>query len=131
MWPRVNGLRALELGTPGELRRWLTGLVLGGEKTATAGLLTEYGDEGEALEHVGERLALLDDDGGHAATVEITAIAVRPFAEVDFAFARDEGEGYTSIEHWRETHARYWAGEGTVVDDATDIVCLRFRLIAE
>ncbi|HEY1175994.1 MAG TPA: ASCH domain-containing protein [Phytomonospora sp.] len=129
MWPRVDGLRGLELGSPGELRRRLTNLVLAGEKTATAGLLAEYTDEGEELEHVGERLALIDDDGTRAATVEITAIAVVPFAEVPFAFALDEGEGYTSIEHWREAHARFWAGEGTRVDDATEIACLRFHVV--
>ncbi|GIG68408.1 ASCH domain-containing protein [Phytomonospora endophytica] len=128
MWPRVDGLRGLELGTPGEMRRWLTDLVLSGE-TATAGLLAEYADEGEELEHLGERLALIDDDGTHAATVEITGVTVVPFAEVSFAFARDEGEGHTSIEHWRETHAEFWAAEGTRVDDGTEIACLRFTVL--
>ncbi|WP_242337741.1 hypothetical protein [Streptomyces formicae] len=35
MWPRVNGMRALELGTAGELRERLNALVLAGQKTAT------------------------------------------------------------------------------------------------
>ena len=63
MWPRVQGLRALELGTPGAFRDELTALVLAGRKQATAGLLAEYTEEGEELETVGERLVLLDSDG--------------------------------------------------------------------
>jgi uncharacterized protein YhfF len=60
MWPRVDGLRSLELGAPGEMRAWLNGLVVEGRKRATAGLLAEYQTEGEELERVGERLAVLD-----------------------------------------------------------------------
>ncbi|WFF07900.1 hypothetical protein O7622_04805 [Micromonospora sp. WMMD1076] len=33
MWPRIGGLRALALGTPGELRTRLNTLVLSGVKT--------------------------------------------------------------------------------------------------
>lgn len=42
MWPRVNGMRALELGTQGEVRVELNSLVLAGKKIATTGLLEEY-----------------------------------------------------------------------------------------
>ncbi|MEV0646261.1 ASCH domain-containing protein [Phytomonospora sp. NPDC050363] len=128
MWPRVNGLRALELGTPGRLRARLNSLVLSGDKTATASLLDEYGQEREVLEQVGERLALLDDAGEPVAVVEVTAVETVPFGEVDMAFAFDEGEGYTSVEHWRETHAEFWAELGTPVTAETPVVCLHFRL---
>ena len=49
MWPRIGGLRALALGTPGELRTRLNTLVLSGAKTATAGLVQESDDETEDL----------------------------------------------------------------------------------
>jgi len=42
-------MRALELGTPGEMRTWLNGLVIDGRKRATAGLLSEYVEEQEVL----------------------------------------------------------------------------------
>ncbi|MFJ1705946.1 hypothetical protein [Kitasatospora sp. NPDC088346] len=48
----------MELGTPGGMRAELNALVLSGEKTATTGLLADYAEEGEELEHLGERLAL-------------------------------------------------------------------------
>ena len=62
-FPEHEGLRCLELGTPGEMRQRLVALVLAGEKRATAGLLSEYADEGEPLETVGEEQWLLGDDG--------------------------------------------------------------------
>ncbi|MQS05874.1 ASCH domain-containing protein [Streptomyces alkaliphilus] len=129
MWPRVNGLRALELGTPGALREELNALVLAGRKVATTGLLAEYAEEGEELEHVGERMALLDDEGGAIAVVEITGVEVTSFAGVPWEHARAEGEGDASLEEWREGHRRFWAREGTPVEDGTEVVCLSFRVV--
>jgi hypothetical protein len=42
--------------------------------------LAEYVQEGEKLEHVGERLAVLDDHGEPVVTVEITGVDVLPLA---------------------------------------------------
>ncbi|MEH0825826.1 ASCH domain-containing protein, partial [Micromonospora sp. CPCC 205714] len=74
MWPRIGGLRALALGTPGELRTRLNTLVLSGVKTATAGLVQEYDDENEELEYVGERLVLVDDNDAFVGVVEVTGV---------------------------------------------------------
>ncbi|MEK8108763.1 ASCH domain-containing protein [Micromonospora sp. M12] len=104
--------------------------MLAGVKTATAGRLAEYAEEGEELEHVGERLALVDDDNALAGVVEITGAEVVRFAEVPWDFARAEGEGDRSIEEWRAGHSAYWARLGTPVDDDSSIVCLRFRLVS-
>jgi len=129
VWPRVDGLRALELGTPGALRAELNALVLAGRKTATAGLLSEYDQEGEELEHVGERLALLDDEQTPVAAVGVTAVDVLRFADVPWQFAAAEGEGDADLDAWRDGHRRYWAVAGTPVEDETPVVCLRFRLV--
>ncbi|KAB1903997.1 MULTISPECIES: ASCH domain-containing protein [Micromonospora] len=130
MWPRIGGLRALALGTPGELRTRLNTLVLSGVKTATAGLVQEYDDENEELEYVGERLVLVDDNDALVGVVEVTGVEVVRFADVPWDFARAEGEGDRSIEEWREGHGAYWARQGTPVTDDTRIVCLRFRLVS-
>ena len=127
-WPRIDGLRSLELGTPGEMRERLNALVLAGQKQATAGLLSEYDEEGEAVEHVGERLALLDSDGLQVATVEVTSVEMAPFSDVPWEFAAAEGEGHRDLEHWRSGHQRFWASQGTTVLDHTPIVMLRLRL---
>lgn len=131
MWPRIGGLRTLALGTPGEMRANLNTLVLAGVKTATAGLLTdEYAAENEELEHVGERLVLVDDQDALVGVVEVTVVEVVRFADVSWDFARSEGEGDRSIEEWREGHRGFWTRAGFPVDDDTPVVCIRFRLVS-
>ncbi|MGR6971682.1 hypothetical protein ACU639_19190 [Streptomyces cynarae] len=41
MRPRVNGMRAAELGTSGDMRAEPNALVMAGTKTATTGLLED------------------------------------------------------------------------------------------
>ena len=129
MWHRVDGMRSMELGTPGKMRAELNGFVLAGSKRATAGLLEDYHQEGEELEQVGERLALVDDDGAMLGVIEVTAVDVVPFLEVPWEFADAEGEGLTSIDDWREAHLRFWEAEGFSVTDDTPVVCVRFDLV--
>ena len=130
-FPRVGGLRALELGGAGsELQRELNALVLTGAKRATAGLLSEYYDEGEELEHVGEEQYLVDADGQAAALVRYTRVEVVPFVDVTWEFAEAEGEGFTDIDDWRRAHRRYWQREsGMDVGDAEPVVCLWFDVV--
>lgn len=132
MWGRIDGLRVLELGAPGEMRRQLTDLTLAGVKRATAGLLElDYHAENEPLEHVGERLALVDDSGAKVAELEVVDVQLVPFAEVTWEFAEAEGEGFRSVDHWRDAHRRYWAAEGHEVDASTTVVCLHYRLVSD
>lgn len=128
VWPRVDGLRSLELGTPGVMRSRLNDLVLRGAKTATAGLLDDYVRESEPVEHVGEQLALLDDVGRRLATVEITDVDLRRFVDVPWDFARAEGEGDVDLAAWRSGHRHFWSTTGARVSDDTQIVCLRLRV---
>ncbi|MEU4566029.1 ASCH domain-containing protein [Micromonospora sp. NPDC023956] len=112
------------------MRARLNSLVLSGEKTATTGLLSEYATEGEDLEQVGERLALVDDHDALVGVVEVTAVDVVRFADVTWEFARSEGEGHRDLEHWRTGHRTFWAGEGSTVTDDTPVVCVRLRLVS-
>jgi uncharacterized protein YhfF len=126
----IGELRLLEIGTPGEMRQRLNGLILAGRKRATAGLLLDYLRENEELEFVGERLALVDDDQRRIATVEVVRVDTVPFGEVSWKFAQTEGEGDESLDEWREGHRRFWTSFGEVVDDATPVVLLWFELVA-
>jgi uncharacterized protein YhfF len=124
----MTDLPPMQLGFPRtELRRQLVDAVLAGAKTATAGLLAEYEAEGEALPVVGERLLLLDYDDTPVAVVETVEVRVVRAGEVDLAFARDEGEGFDSVEEWRAAHETFWAG--TEITDDTLVVAERFRLV--
>jgi uncharacterized protein YhfF len=101
MWPRVNGMRAMELGTPDDMRVELNALVMAGRKTATTGLLEDYTKETERLEYLGEKMALLDNDGQSIGVIEITHVGVKPFIDVTWEHAASEGEGHASLEEWR------------------------------
>ena len=130
MWPRAEGLRAFSLGDPGSMRRQLTALALAGTKVATGGLWQqEYIDDGEMIEVVGERQALLGDDDQVVAIIEITRVEAHRFTDVPWDFAHAEGEGFRSIEHWRDGHRAYYASHGIDIDDDTSFVCVWFRIV--
>jgi uncharacterized protein YhfF len=111
-----------------DLRRRLVDAVLRGEKTATAGLRSDYAPHtSEPLPEVGDRFALLDFDDLPVGMVETTEVRIVPAREIDLDFARDEGEGFETVADWRAAHERFWA-EHEIGDD-TLIVAERFRLV--
>jgi uncharacterized protein YhfF len=126
---KIDELRILEIGTPGEMRQRLNGLILNRQKRATAGLLLDYIRDGEELEFVGEHLALVDDDQRRIAVVEVGRVDSVLFGEVSWKFAQAEGEGDESLEEWREGHRRFWTSIGEVVDEFTPVVLIWFQLV--
>jgi uncharacterized protein YhfF len=93
----------MQLGYPRtELRRKLADAVLRGDKTATAGLRTDYAPHtDEPLPRPGERYVLEGFDEEPLAIVETTEVRVLRAGDVDPAFARDEGEGFRTVADWR------------------------------
>jgi uncharacterized protein YhfF len=129
MWPRIDGLRALELGMPGPMRDQLNDLVLAGTKTATAGLWKiDYDAENEELETVSEQMALIDSSGQPVAVVVVERVESHRFIEVPWEFADAEGEGFTSIEHWREGHRSFFGRLGIEVSDDDRMICIWIRV---
>jgi uncharacterized protein YhfF len=123
----VNGLPPFELGYPRtELRRQLVEAVLRGEKTATAGLLEEFETDGDPVGEAGDRYLLQGYDDEPVAIVELTETHVVPAADIDEQFARDEGEGFESVEEWRVAHERFFE---RVIGPDTQIVATRFRVV--
>ena len=125
----MDELPPFELGyARTDLRRELVDAVLRGDKTATAGLRTDYAPHtDEPLPEVGQRFALLDFDDRPVAVAETTEVSVVAAGNVDLKFARDEGEGFETVEDWRRAHERFWAEHD--IDDGTLIVAERFRLV--
>ena len=127
-----------ELGFPGPLRDQLVAAVLTGEKVSTTGLLEEYEREGTPVGTPGARELVVDSEGRGVAVIETTEVEVRRMGDVDVAFAIDEGEGFETVEAWRDAHVRSFTspemtaalGDPPVsIDDDTLVVCVRFRLV--
>ena len=129
MFPVINGLRSVEFGTPGESREKLVNLILQGNKRATAGLLKEYEDEGEPIEHIGECLAMVDNNGDHVGTLKVTRVDVLRFIDVPDEFALAEAEGDLNAEDFRRSHLAFWTRVGEHVEDETRIVTIYFDLL--
>ena len=101
----MSELPPFELGyARTDLRRKLVDAVLAGRKTATAGLP----ELGETPSMPGSRFVLLGYDDEPVGIVELTESKVLPAAEIDEQFARDEGEGFESVEDWRAAHERFF-----------------------
>jgi uncharacterized protein YhfF len=131
-FPIVNGLRGIEFGTPGESRQKLISLILDGNKRATAGTLEwDYNAEDESVETIGERLAVLDNQGKHIATIEVSKVEVKRFADVPDDFALAEAEGDLSGSDFRRSHYDYWTKLGLPIRDETQIVLLYFDLVED
>jgi YihY family inner membrane protein len=127
-----------EFAFPGPLREKLVAAILSGEKTTTTGLYEEYLREGRPLEECGSRALVVDSEGRPVAVIETLEVELRRFADVGLRFAIDEGEGFESVEAWREAHARFFASPEmvtalgdppVVIDDDTIVVCETFRVV--
>ena len=129
-FPIVNGMRTIEFGNPGESREKLISLILDGNKRATAGTLEwDYIAENEPIEAVGEKLAVLDNENRHIATIQVTYVEVKRFADVPTEFALAEAEGDLSGDDFRASHFDFWSRLGLDIKDETEIVLVYFDLI--
>ena len=72
------------------------------------------------------------------AVIENVEVEIKRMCDVDLAFAIDEGEGFETLEQWRDAHVRFFSSPETVallgdppvpIDDDTVVVCSRFRVI--
>jgi uncharacterized protein YhfF len=125
----VPDLPPFELGYPRtDLRRKLVDAALRGEKTGTASLRVEYAPHtDEVLPQPGDRSLLLGFDDEPVAVVETTELRVVRAGDVDLQFARDEGEGFETVDDWRRAHERFWSGHE--ITDDTLVVAERFRIV--
>jgi len=124
---------AFAFGDSAALAEELAGLVRAGKKTATASLPIEFATRSEPLPTIGDLSVVTLADGTPVAIIETTDLRLVPFGEVDADFAAAEGEGNLSLAFWRAAHPAYFgrvvARLGGRLDDATPVVCERFRLL--
>jgi len=127
---RVDGLRTIEFGTVGESRSLILKYLFEGNKRATAGLLEhDYESENEPVEHVGEILVVLGNEGEPLGKIQVNRVEVVRFDEVPDEFALAEAEGDLSGDDFRDSHRKFWEGCGFEVNDDSQIVLVYFDLL--
>ena len=111
----------------------LGALVLSGVKTATAGLIWEDEHFGWKRPEVGDTTIILDGEGSPLCIIETTVAVVKPFADVDVAFAVLEGEGFQSVDDWRRAHWRYFSRRcqeiGKAPSEDMPVLCQQFTVV--
>lgn len=124
---------AFAFGDSPELASELAGLVLLGAKRATASAAWTLEAQGQRLPAPGDLSIVTQWSGEPLCVIQTRAVEVRPFDEVDAAFAAAEGEGDGSLAHWRDGHRRYFTREcvraGRAFDERMPVVCERFELV--
>lgn len=120
-------------GNTPEMARELASLVLAGTKTATASLSAVNRAKPDEAPILGGCSVVTCMDGEPMCVIRTTEIRHLAFANVDAAFAFDEGEGDRTLEYWREVHDRYFSREAAELDlefgEDSMICCERFELL--
>lgn len=80
------------------------------------------------LSDVGKREVLCDSQGRRCAVLETVALDRRHFRDIDEHWARLEGEGDVSIDHWRVAHQAFFRREGQLANDM-DLWCEQSRIV--
>jgi uncharacterized protein YhfF len=93
---RHDNYDVVAFGDGAEMATELAELVVAGIKRATAGLVRQFGPDGEPPPVVGGYVVLLDGAGRPRAIWRTTEVRIGPLNSVDERFAWDEGEGERS-----------------------------------
>jgi uncharacterized protein YhfF len=120
-------------GDGAEMASELAALVFAGVKRATAGLVRQFGPDGEPPPVAGGYVVLVDGADEPRAIWRTTEIRIGPLHSVDEQFAREEGEGDRTRDWWLEAHRRFFrrraAAEGFLMHDAIETVFERFEVV--
>jgi uncharacterized protein YhfF len=115
------------------LQDGLLQVMLHGPKRATASLVLEHELAGNPLPMAGAFSVVLDGTGRPRAMIRTIAVDIRPFGQVDAAFAWDEGEDDRTLASWREEHrhcfTRDCARLGRTFSEDLPVVLERFALV--
>jgi uncharacterized protein YhfF len=111
----------------------LAELTVAGIKRATAGLVRQFGHDGEPPPVVGGHVVLLDGANRPRAIWRTTEVRTGPLNSVDERFAWDEGEGERTREWWLSAHRRFFArraaAQGFEIHDEIETVFERFEIV--
>ena len=131
--PAPRGCEAFFFGDSAALADELSALVLQGRKRATAASLWVHKAQGKLPPAPGALSIVTLFDGTPQCVVETVTVDIRPFHQVDAAFAAAEGEGDGSLDFWRRAHQAFFGRElaalGRAFAPDMPVVCERFRVL--
>ena len=120
-------------GHTAETADGLLALVISGEKRATVSLLRDYAAGIEPVPKMGDFVVVVDWKRRPGCIWRTAEVVVKPFIDVDDAFAWDEGEGDRTLDTWLSIHREYFAGyakrEGFEMCDEIETVFERFEVV--
>ncbi len=104
-----------------------------GIKRATSDSLLGLQYRKDPLPKMGDYVVVTDWEGKAQCIIEITKVTFKPFFSIDEEYAKMEGEGDKSLDHWKKVHWDYYTRElepfGRVPRESMIIVCQEFELV--
>jgi histidinol-phosphate aminotransferase len=111
----------------------ITVLALEGQKKATSHLEIDFEVNNIPVRKEGEYWLMLDKALNPRGIVQLTTVKITPFNEIDDAYAAIEGEGDSSLRHWKEVHEDYFKLQlgtwGREWSEDLPVVCEIFKLV--
>ncbi|MFS4466431.1 ASCH domain-containing protein [Maribacter sp. 2210JD10-5] len=102
-------------------------------KKATSHSLLGLQYRNESLPKIGDFLIVTDWEGKAQCVVRTTAVKLKPFFSIDAEYAKLEGEGDKSLDHWKKVHWDYYTREleafERVPRESMIIVCQEFEKV--
>lgn len=111
----------------------LSDLAARGQKRGTTHLRIHFDQERIVMREPGDYWIVTKTTGEPMCLVRITNIDIRPFNQVELAFAASEGEGDLTLEYWRDGHSTYFQEQcerwGVEWREDLPVVCESFDLV--
>ncbi len=125
---------AWSFGDNPKLADELVQLVIDKTKTTTTASILEHDHYNWNMAKKGDLVIVLDGKNKPKAVIEFVEVTLMKFKEMnDVQFAIDEGEGFNTLEIWRDVHWRYFSRTlskfGEQASEDMEIVCMRFKCV--
>ena len=125
---RRHGLTTLLLTGAPDVRGALTGHLLAGRKTVVVRPVTD--PDREPLEKVGNRVLLVDGNGGSLAVADVLSATVTALHGVDADTRLADDPDHVGAEQWVQAQVARWRAAGLLgsTTDTSDVTVVAVRL---
>jgi uncharacterized protein YhfF len=108
-------------------------LVKDGVKIAASDSLLGLQNRKERLPKIGDFTVVTNWEGEAQCIIETTKVRLKPFFSIDEEYARLEGEGDKSLDHWKKVHWEYYTRElaefQRLPRESMIVVCQEFEIV--